>query len=222
MIETSQTTAALDEAMAKAQAKVSAAVKDKVNPAFRSKYADLASVWEACRDALTSNGIFVSQWPIHSEDGRLHIVTRLAHKGEWIKAHFSIPVGKQDAHGYAGALTYAKRMSLSAAVGVVADDDDDGNVASHRPAFEPRQAAQPPKQEPPPAAATVEPLADQIIRRFNEAESAEAFEELVQRAQARWGKLSMSEKARVSASIEARRAFWVKNAFLDAMTEAAE
>lgn len=132
MIETSQSTAALDEAMARAQSQIQTAAKDKVNPAFRSRYADLASVWEACRDALTSNGVFISQWPVHSDDNRLHIITRLAFKGEWIKAHFSIPVLKQDAHGYGSSLTYAKRMSLAAAVGVVADDDDDGNAASGR------------------------------------------------------------------------------------------
>lgn len=135
MIETSQSTAALDEAMAKAQSQIQTAAKDKINPAFRSRYADLASVWEACRDALTSNGVFISQWPVHSEDNRLHIVTRLAFKGEWIKAHFSIPVLKQDAHGYGSSLTYAKRMSLAACVGVVADDDDDGNAASNKPAM---------------------------------------------------------------------------------------
>jgi hypothetical protein len=203
MIETSNDTAKLDEAMAKAQSKVSAAVKDKINPAFRSKYADLASVWDACREALTSNGIFVSQWPIHSEDGRLHIVTRLAHKGEWIKAHFSLPVGKQDAHGYAGALTYAKRMSLSAAVGVVADDDDDGNAASQRPSFEPKKAAAP---MPP---TDVESIGDTYIRKFNEAESSEAFEEQVEKARAAWSRFGTADKAKVQNSIAARRAYWL-------------
>lgn len=130
MFETSATTEKLDAAMAKAQAQIQSAVKDKVNPAFRSKYADLASVWEACRDALTKNGISITQWPVHSEDGRLHLVTRLAVSGEWIKAEFSIPVSKQDSHGYGSATTYAKRFSLAACVGVVADEDDDGNAAA--------------------------------------------------------------------------------------------
>lgn len=130
MIETSENTAKLDSALAKAQGEIEAAAKDKLNPAFRSKYADLSSVWGAIRPALSKHGIAVTQWPIHSEDGRLHIVTRLAHDGEWIRAHFSIPVQKQDAHGYGSATTYAKRFSLAAAVGVVADDDDDGNGAS--------------------------------------------------------------------------------------------
>lgn len=132
MIETSESTAKLDAALAKAQGEIEAAAKDKVNPAFRSKYADLSSVWAAIRPALSKHGIAITQWPIHSEDGRLHIVTRLAHDGEWIRAHFSIPVQKQDPHGYGSATTYAKRFSLAAAVGVVADDDDDGNAASNK------------------------------------------------------------------------------------------
>lgn len=135
MIETSETTAKLDAALAKAQGEIEAAAKDKVNPAFRSKYADLTSVWAAIRPALSRHGIAITQWPIHSDDSRLHIVTRLAHDGEWIRAHFSIPVVKQDPHGYGSATTYAKRFSLAACVGVVADDDDDGNAAANKPAM---------------------------------------------------------------------------------------
>jgi hypothetical protein len=130
MFETSATTEKLDAAMAKAQAQIQAAVKDKVNPAFRSKYADLASVWEACRDALTKNGISITQWPVHSEDGRLHLITRLAVSGEWLKAQSSMPVVKQDPHGYMSATKYLKRSALAACVGVVADEDDDGNAAA--------------------------------------------------------------------------------------------
>lgn len=133
MIETSETTAKLDAALAKAQGEIEAASKDKVNPAFRSKYADLTSVWAAIRPALSKHGIAITQWPVHSDDNRLHIVTRLAHEGEWIRAEFSIPVVKQDPHGYGSATTYAKRFSLAACVGVVADDDDDGNAASNKP-----------------------------------------------------------------------------------------
>jgi hypothetical protein len=128
---TSATTAKLDEALAKAQANIHNAAKDKDNPAFRgSKYADLASIWDACREALGTNGIAVSQWVLHSDDNRLHIVTRVAHCGEWIQARFSLPVGKCDAQGYGSAVTYARRYALAAAVGVAPDDDDDGNAAS--------------------------------------------------------------------------------------------
>jgi hypothetical protein len=142
LFATSESTAKLDAAMSKAQAEIQPAAKDKVNPHFKSSYADLSSVWDACRAALTKHGICVSQWPLHSADGRLHIITRLACSGEWVRAHFSIPVAKQDAHGYGSATTYAKRYALAAAVGVVADEDDDGNEASAggRPPAPPQQA----------------------------------------------------------------------------------
>ncbi len=133
MFETSETTAKLDSAMAKAQGKIEGASKDKVNPAFKSRYADLTSVWGAIRAALSEQSISVTQWPVNSDDGKMHLITRLAHDGEWIKSQFSIPVTKADAHGHGSALSYMRRYALSAAVGVVADDDDDGNAASRKP-----------------------------------------------------------------------------------------
>lgn len=139
-LETSPSTAALDEALAKAQGEIETASKDKNNPAFRAKYADLTSVWEACRPALSKNGIALTQWPLSSADNRLHIITRIAHKGEWMQARFSIPVDKANAHGVGSAITYAKRYTLSAALGVVADDDDDGNAAARAPARSPGNA----------------------------------------------------------------------------------
>lgn len=129
MFLTSPTTEKLDAALAKAQGAIEEAEMNCKNPFFHSVYADLTSVWRACRKALSSNGISVSQWPISSEDGRLHLVTRLAHDGQWIQAMFSTPVPKQDAQGYGSAITYLKRFTLCAAVGVVADSDDDGNEA---------------------------------------------------------------------------------------------
>lgn len=132
MFSTSDTTEKLDAALAKAQGEIVTAKKDAENPHFRSKYADLTAIWNAIRPALSKHGIAVTQWPIHSEDGRLHIITRLALSGEWIKAEFSIPVTKQDAQGYGSAVTYGKRFSLAAAIGVVAEVDDDGEAAVGR------------------------------------------------------------------------------------------
>lgn len=205
MIETSNDTAKLDEALAKAQGEIEAASKDRNNPAFKSKYADITSVWEAARPALAKHGISVTQWPIHADDSRLHIVTRVAFKGEWIRAHFSIPVTKQDAQGYGSATTYAKRYALAAALGVVADDDDDGNAASQRPAYQPKQAA---AAMPP---ADIETVGDTYTRKFNEAETQEAFEEEVTKARAAWSRMNTSDKAKVQNSIAARRAFWAQS-----------
>ena len=141
MIETSKETAKLDAALAKAQGSFTAAAKDTSNPFFKSKYADLASIWNACRSALTSHGIAVTQWLVESEGDRLGIVTRLACEGEWMMARWSMPVSKQDPQGYGSAATYARRYALAAALGVVADEDDDGNAASEKPKQAPRESA---------------------------------------------------------------------------------
>ena len=130
---TSETTAKLDAALAKAQGKIESARKDATNPHFGKKYADLSAVWGAIRPALSESGVSVTQWPVNGTDDKMHLVTRLAHDGEWMMAEFSLPVSKRDAQGCGSALTYLRRYGLSAAVGVVADDDDDGNAASRKP-----------------------------------------------------------------------------------------
>jgi hypothetical protein len=118
-------------AMAKAQSQLGVALKNANNPFFKSKYAPLEEVWKACRKALTDNGIAVLQFPIHSEDGRLHLETMLCHSsGESISRTFSTPVKDQTPQGYGSAITYLRRFALAATVGVVADEDDDGATAS--------------------------------------------------------------------------------------------
>ena len=125
------TTGKLAEALAKAQAQMESASKDRTNPAFKSKYADLTSVWEACRSALTSNGLAVAQIMVAAPEGHVAVETRLLHSsGESLSSTCTLPATKKDAQGYGSAITYARRYGLSAMVGVVADDDDDGNAAT--------------------------------------------------------------------------------------------
>jgi hypothetical protein len=116
-------------AMAKAQAAMKPAVKDANNPAFKSKYADLASVWDACRGPLSANGVAVVQ-DVTLQGDKIAVTTRLVHSsGQWMEfGPLPVPSMKQDAHGVGSATSYARRYGLSAAVGIVADDDD-GNAA---------------------------------------------------------------------------------------------
>lgn len=119
----------LGAALAKAQAQVKGAKKDSANPFFKSQYADLASVWEACRDALTSNGLSVVQFPGY-ENGVATLDTVLLHSsGQWMSGTAGAPIGKQDAQGVGSVLTYLRRYAL-AAVASVSPADDDGNAAS--------------------------------------------------------------------------------------------
>lgn len=127
-METSENINEIATALAKAQGQIEAALKDKTNPHLRSKYADLASVWDACRHQLSSNGIAIVQAPETTEKG-VSIETLLCHSsGQWVKSSCFIPVDKYTAQGFGSAITYARRYSLAAFVGV-APDDDDGNGA---------------------------------------------------------------------------------------------
>lgn len=107
------------------------ASKDKTNPHFGNRYADLASVWDACRDALTANGLAVVQLPLSSPESRgVTIRTTLLHEsGASLSSDLFLPVAKIDPQGFGSAITYGRRYALAAMVGV-APEDDDGNAAS--------------------------------------------------------------------------------------------
>jgi len=113
-------------ALAKAQGAIKGAVKDSANPFFKSKYADLASVVEAIRSAFAANGLSYVQSVEPSDKDEVRVETTILHSsGEWISCGvLALPVSKADAQGYGSALTYARRYSLSAAVGVAPEDDD--------------------------------------------------------------------------------------------------
>ena len=121
----------LATSLAKAQGSIKGAIKDSSNPFFKSKYADLASVVEAIRSAFAANGLSYIQTVEPSQADEVRVETMILHSsGEWISCGvLALPVSKVDAQGYGSALTYARRYSLSAAVGI-APEDDDGNAAT--------------------------------------------------------------------------------------------
>jgi len=127
----------LATALSKVQGELTYAKKDSANPFFKSRYADLESVWDACRNLLAKNGLSVIQMPGNYFEGRMWLVTKLCHtSGEWIEQEMSMPVGKPDnqgvvkvdAHACMAAVTYMRRAALASFVGVV-QADDDGNAA---------------------------------------------------------------------------------------------
>ncbi len=129
-MRTSETFAELAAALVAVQAEIEPAPKDSTNPHFKSTYADLASVWKACRSALAKYGLAVVQSPTF-DGNRVVLITRLIHKsGQWIENELSIKPQQDTAQGIGSCITYARRYSLAAMVGVVADEDDDGHEAS--------------------------------------------------------------------------------------------
>ena len=121
----SDSIAKLATALSIVQGKLSHAKKDSANPFFKSKYADLESVWDACRSLLAENGLCVMQFPGEFLEGCMSLDTILAHSsGEYIKQTMEVPVTKLDPQGVGSALTYMRRYALAAVVGVVQADDD--------------------------------------------------------------------------------------------------
>ena len=131
--------AALAAALSKAQGAIVGARKDSANPFYKSKYADLSSVWEACRQPLAANGLCVVQ-AIDIIGERPVLISTLAHSsGEWIKSIAPVLTKDDSPQALASALTYARRMALSALVGVPAIDDD-GEAAQGRQSSPPPPA----------------------------------------------------------------------------------
>lgn len=120
-------------ALVKAQSQIEGAKKDSKNPHFKSSYADLASVWDACREALQANGFSVVQVG-ELVEGQWCMRTMLLHEsGDHLSGYVPLLNTKGDMQGLGSAMTYARRYGLAAIVGVCPEDDD-GNAASEKPA----------------------------------------------------------------------------------------
>jgi hypothetical protein len=120
----------LAAALCKAQGEIKSAKEDKTNPHFKSSYASLDSVWEACRDPLTKHGLSVVQLP-NVEGEMLILTTMLMHtSGQWIKSRMPITSAKMTPQAIGSGMTYMRRYCLASLVGVAPKDwDDDGNEA---------------------------------------------------------------------------------------------
>jgi hypothetical protein len=130
--------ATIAEALAAAQAELTDPGKDSVNPHFKSKYADLATILKTVRPVLSRHGIAIVQTTGITDAGGVILITALMWRGESIVGRYPVAPVKADPQGYGSAMTYARRYALQAIVGVAADDDDDGNAASAPKASTPR------------------------------------------------------------------------------------
>ena len=123
----------LISALVKAQSEMSHAAFDQTNPHFKSKFASLKSVIDAVKPALNANGIAYIQRSVPMDHGIAVETVFYGHGGELATGPVVMPIDMANAHGYASATTYAKRISLSMACGIAADEDDDGNAAAKAP-----------------------------------------------------------------------------------------
>jgi len=132
-------------ALNKFQAEVQPIPLDSTNPAFRSKYASLSAIWEQIRKPLTNNGLVVTQHLMQG-DTNLVLETYLHHiSGEYLASSMPILHPQNVTAQMIGSwITYARRYTLLALLGLVADTDDDGNDASTSTGtYRPRQSQAP-------------------------------------------------------------------------------
>jgi len=122
-------------ALSKAQGDIINPKKSIVNPFFKSKYADLSVIIDACRLPLSVNEIACMQAPYTPKDGTVGVETLFGHSsGQFIKFRFKIKPNKFDIQSVGSIITYIKRFSLSSALLIVGDnDDDDGNAGMTPP-----------------------------------------------------------------------------------------
>jgi hypothetical protein len=118
--------AQLAMALSLAQGEMAGAKKDAFNPHFKSKYADLASIWEAAREPLSKNGLAVVQMLEDSANpDSVAIRTVLLHKsGERMESVYSMPTPRWDPQGVGTAITYGRRYALASVLGIAPEDDD--------------------------------------------------------------------------------------------------
>lgn len=132
----SESVAQLASALWRFQEEVKNPSNTATNPQFRSKYSPLDVVINTVKPILAKNGLSFIQ-STGSEGENIVIVTLLLHEsGEWIESEpLILPayqlksggVKEYNAQGAGSSITYGRRYSLAATLGISSEDDSDGN-----------------------------------------------------------------------------------------------
>ena len=123
----SPTVGKIAKALAKAQTELRGAKKNKASSYFKGhEYSDIFEVIDATQDVLGSNGLATTQgsWTCIKSVG-FYVWTQLTHEsGEWMRNAVRLSLGKADNHCIGTAMTYGRRYTLAAMVGIGQFDDD--------------------------------------------------------------------------------------------------
>lgn len=200
-MKTSESIAALAASLATAQGELKNVEKGKINPHFKSRYADIADGLDVVRPVFSKHGLSVVQATDYMPDtGVFVLVTRIIHKsGEWIESTYPLPTnGKPQDVG--SALTYARRYALFSLAGVAGtDEDDDGNDAQNTTqARKPAARPAPPKVpvEPPFEAEESAKVCETMIGTLDLVESIEDLRS--------WASNNAAVKARMTSADQGR------------------
>lgn len=167
-VKRSESIAALAAALSKAQGEFSVAKFDSTNPFFKSKYASLGSVIEAAKPVMAKYGLSVTQ-PVIGDGEIIAVDTILMHtSGEWIESVMSLPLtkesGKSQAQAAGSVITYLRRYSLAAILGMYSDDDTDGSDKQEQKPAKKAEQPTPPPQPDANAAPTERPYPPETVK----------------------------------------------------------
>ena len=118
----------LATALAIAQGEMPNAKINRINPHFKNKYADLASVRDAIHKVLSKHGLSFTQTTEIRDSGFILLTTLMHSSGQWIASEYPLPSAAKPQE-LGSALTYARRYSLTSLIGISADEDDDAEDA---------------------------------------------------------------------------------------------
>ena len=136
----------LAKALALAQAEMKPVPMNSINPFLKNRFADLGAMIEASRPVLAKHNLSLSQFPTAGERGDIGITTILMHaSGEWLENTITLPVeiekGKSQAQVAGSIITYLRRYSWAAVLGLYAEEDIDGTQAGRQEAMKKAAAA---------------------------------------------------------------------------------
>ena len=135
----SETIGELAAALSGLQTAMKPAAENSVNPHFKSKYADLASCWDAVRPHL--KGLSITQ-SVASSGKTVEITTLLIHSsGQWLSSTLGLEARDPSPQATGSAITYGRRYGFCAALGISSGDDDGEAAQPSRPAPTPRPTA---------------------------------------------------------------------------------
>lgn len=131
-----------------------AKIPTKAGGSYEYSYASLAATLDAIREPLAANGLAVTQCPEAKGDS-LFVVTELTHaSGQWLRSEIVTPYPMGDVKALGSAITYLRRYTLTAILGLATEDDDGDAASEHKAQYNrpsPAPKAEAPKAEPTPA-----------------------------------------------------------------------
>lgn len=127
--KTSESIAQIAKALSQFQLEVTNPANTATNPYYKSKYAPLSEVLNEVRPLLGKYGLAVIQ-NSYNEGEKVSVTTLLIHEsGEWIEADpIEMKPEKSTPQGVGAVITYGRRYTLSAVLGISSEEDDDGNI----------------------------------------------------------------------------------------------